>query len=85
MSSDTFLIGRLTAIETAIVSCEDGLATLSTGTLSVSVNTGQGSHAFTRQQISSLEQVITSLYQRRDAMRSRLGLDCGGFVVSMAE
>ncbi len=75
--ADTFLCKRLTAVENEIVAYEDAILKLADGVLSYHIDTGQTNQRVTRQDLSQLRNMIDGLYNRRDILRVRCGLDSG--------
>lgn len=76
--SDTWLSGRLSEIETQIEQLEAAVVGLNDGTiLSYDLDSGQNRHRVTRQNIEELNKAIRALYERRQQIRLRCGLDRG--------
>lgn len=75
--ADQFLCDRIAGIEAQIIAYEDAVAALNGGVQSYMLDTGQTTQRVTRTDVLDLQKAIDSLYNRRDVLRVRCGLEKG--------
>lgn len=72
MSENTFLQARIAATEAEIVLYESAATALASGVLSYTIDSGQNRQTVTRQDSKRVQDTINVLYNRRNALLSRL-------------
>jgi hypothetical protein len=78
LDNETFLTARLVQTETMIVAIETAILVLATGSQSYSFDTGQTRQTVTKADLGSLRLLLKELEERRDKLRSQLGLGSPG-------